>query len=1058
MLDRLYMAPIANRLDNLTRSNLRAVALVVTLLLAYACMTGRANAQGFVRTTVFTFAPGWLGEIPATINPSADGNLYGQAEQGGSFGFGTVYQLSPTTGLSTVLHSFNGTDGTAPASQSPVVLGPDGYYYGTAPFGGAGFASPNAASGNGVVFKVATDGKFAALHKFIGTDGSRPMGGVVLVNGYFYGVTSVGGAHGYGTFYRITTAGVLTTLYNFTATDGNPNQLSKAANGTIYGTTWSGGASHDGTVFTITTSGALTTIYQVVDSDGGRPLSAPTVGLDGNLYVPVSLSANDPRGDGPGAILQVTPLGAHQVVHTFSGPDGWNPGGSVLALGVDGSLYGATTYGGNGYTTASTGNGTIFKIAPNLAFSSLYAFNPADGTGPLNGVSIGNTGILYGTTSGGGALNWGTAFQFSGGVFTKMVDFGAPVGTNPQAGLIHGADGAFYGTMYADIGIGNYPWVGNGSVFRVTPDGAFTQLHHFLGLDGERPYDCLVQGADGSLYGTTEWGGPGYTGAAFSGNGGVFKVGLDGSYSLLHAFNGIDGSRPSGSLIFGQDGFLYGTALAGGLNNTGTIFKLKSDGSQFTVLYNFSAIDSNGLNADGANPTAALLQAPNGVFYSTCDEGGAHGYGTVFAFNGTTVTTLHAFVGGDGAYSQTPLIFGKDGNLWGTTTWGGVGFAGYWSSGNGTVFHLATIGSSFHVDHWFNGNDGQATWSGLLQATDGNFYGGNTAGGNGYNGNTYSGSGTLFMMTPADYLTRISTSGMVGTLIQLTDGSMWGLGGGGVFRLSATTKPAVPTGLTASPGNGRITLSWTPSAGATSYNIYRGTTSYGQSATPIAAGVTGPSYVNTGLTNGVTYYYRIAAFSTLGNSAEGNQAAATPLPPPAVPTNLTASPGNAKAILSWTAGATATSYSIFRGTTSFGQSATPVATGVVGTTYTDTGLTNGVTYFYRVAAFNGGGNSAESNQASTKPIAPPAIPTGLTATAGTGSVTLNWTASAGATSYNVYRGTVSGGESATPIAMGVAGTTYTDTGLTHGTTYYYRVAAFNAGGNSAEGNQASATP
>jgi len=269
--------------------------------------------------------------------------------------------------------------------------------------------------------------------------------------------------------------------------------------------------------------------------------------------------------------------------------------------------------------------------------------------------------------------------------------------------------------------------------------------------------------------------------------------------------------------------------------------------------------------------------------------------------------------------------------------------------------------------------------------------------------------------------------------------------------------PAVPT-LSALPGNGKVALSWTATATATSYSVYRGTTSYGQSATPIASGIAATTYANTGLANGTTYYYRVAAFNAGGNSAESNQAAATPTAPPATPTALTATPANATVTLSWTAAAGATSYNVYRGTTSYGQSATPVAVAIHGTTYANTGLTNGVTYYYRVAAFNAAGNSPEGNQAVATPVVPPPAPTGLSATVVNGHVNLSWTASAGATSYSVYRGTTSYGESATPIASGNVATTYSDTSVTSGTTYYYRVAAFNAGGNSAEGNQAVATP
>jgi fibronectin type 3 domain-containing protein len=272
--------------------------------------------------------------------------------------------------------------------------------------------------------------------------------------------------------------------------------------------------------------------------------------------------------------------------------------------------------------------------------------------------------------------------------------------------------------------------------------------------------------------------------------------------------------------------------------------------------------------------------------------------------------------------------------------------------------------------------------------------------------------------------------------------------------------PAAPTGLTATPGNASVTLSWTAPTGAASYNIYRGTTAGGESATPIATGVVAASYTDSGLTNGTKYFYKVAALNAGGTSALSAEASATPEPPaPAAPTGLTATPGNASVTLSWTAPAGAASYNVYRGTTAGGESATPIATGVVAASYTDSGLTNGTKYFYKVAAVNAGGTSALSAEASATPEPPaPAAPTGLTATPGNTFVTLSWTAPTGAASYNVYRATAAGGESATPIATGVVAASYTNSGLTNGTKYFYKVAAVNASGTSALSAEASATP
>jgi fibronectin type 3 domain-containing protein len=275
-----------------------------------------------------------------------------------------------------------------------------------------------------------------------------------------------------------------------------------------------------------------------------------------------------------------------------------------------------------------------------------------------------------------------------------------------------------------------------------------------------------------------------------------------------------------------------------------------------------------------------------------------------------------------------------------------------------------------------------------------------------------------------------------------------------------TSPPAAPTNLSAASGNGQVTLTWTASSGATSYNIYRATTSGGEGSTPIVTGVTNASYTNTGLTNGTTYFFQVTAVNSAGESGKSNEASATPqLTIPSAPTNLNATAGNGQVSLTWTASSGAKSYNLYRATSSGGEGNTPLVTGLTGTSYTNTGLTNGTTYFYQLTAVNTAGESGKSNEASATPQVPaPPAPTGLSATAGNGQVSLTWTAATGATSYNIYRATSSGGEGNTPIVTGVTTTSYTNTGLTNGTTYYYQVTAVNAGGQSGKSNEAAAKP
>jgi fibronectin type 3 domain-containing protein len=278
-------------------------------------------------------------------------------------------------------------------------------------------------------------------------------------------------------------------------------------------------------------------------------------------------------------------------------------------------------------------------------------------------------------------------------------------------------------------------------------------------------------------------------------------------------------------------------------------------------------------------------------------------------------------------------------------------------------------------------------------------------------------------------------------------------------QVSATPQgavPAPPTGLSATPGNTQVSLSWTASSGATSYNVKRSTTSGGPYTT--VGNPTGTTFTNTGLTNGTTYFYVVSAVNASGESGNSNQVSATPQGvAPAAPTGLTATPGNAQVSLSWTASSGATGYNVKRATVSGGPYTTVNPTPIAATSYTDTPLTNGTTYYYVVTAVNASGESGNSTQVSATPQGvAPAAPTGLTATPGNAQVSLSWNASSGATSYNVKRATVSGGPYTTVAPT--SATSFTDTTVTNGTTYFYVVTAVNASGESGNSNQASATP
>jgi fibronectin type 3 domain-containing protein len=279
----------------------------------------------------------------------------------------------------------------------------------------------------------------------------------------------------------------------------------------------------------------------------------------------------------------------------------------------------------------------------------------------------------------------------------------------------------------------------------------------------------------------------------------------------------------------------------------------------------------------------------------------------------------------------------------------------------------------------------------------------------------------------------------------------------------ATTAPPAPTGLSANPANTEIDLTWNPSAGATSYSVYRGTAPGAEGATPVGTTTT-DSFADTGLANGTGYYYTVAANDAAGASAktaETNTVPTAAVVAPPVPFGVVTTTSAGQINLQWTYEENATSYRIYRSTTPGGEGATPLAT-VTSSSYTDTAVTSGTTYYYEITALTGTTESARSteysaNTSGTGTGTAPTAPAGPVATAGNATVALTWTPSTGATSYSIYRGTTSGGEGATPVGTSTSNS-FTDTGLTNGTTYYYTITASNAAGTSGHSSEVHATP
>jgi uncharacterized repeat protein (TIGR03803 family) len=367
--------------------------------------------------------------------------------------------------------------------------------------------------------------------------------------------------------------------------------------------------------------------------------------------------------------------------------------------------------------------------------------------------------------------------------FSVLHNFGTKSGdgTNPSySGIVaQGRDGNMYSTT------GNGGTNNLGTVFKVTPAGTLTVIYSFDGTHGSEPYGGLTLGTDGNFYGTA------FGGGKFS-YGTVFKITPGGSLTVLFNFTGgNDGSNPHAPPIEGTDGNFYGTTRTGGTHiYYGTVYKITPSGL-FTTLYSFD------VTPHGDYPVAPLVQGTDGNFYGTTVNGGASNQGIVFRITSSgKLTVLYSF-GTTGSQPYSPIIQGTDGNFYGTTAFGG-------SAGGGIAFKITPTGKLTVLYNFGVGSGPAVPYAGLVQATDGLFYG------NTYQGGTM-GDGTIFRMSAIGQISSLydfdSTTGAIPevTLLQHTNGILYGdtyeggtskpacgnVGCGVFYRWNAGLKPFV---------------------------------------------------------------------------------------------------------------------------------------------------------------------------------------------------------------------------------------------------------------------------
>jgi uncharacterized repeat protein (TIGR03803 family) len=348
--------------------------------------------------------------------------------------------------------------------------------------------------------------------------------------------------------------------------------------------------------------------------------------------------------------------------------------------------------------------------------------------------------------------------------FGVLYNFGTLSGdpSNPGSNgvITQGRDGNLYSSSFG----------GAGSVFQMTPRGRLTVLYSFNGTGpGTMSRSGLTLGRDGSFYGTTSAGG-------YSDLGTLFKISPSGALTILYDFDGVtEGGAPTAPPIQATDGNFYGTTYIGGTTSSyGAVYKFNPPSGRLTTLYTFDSVH-------GANPFGPVVQAADGNLFGTTYAGGSNNDGTVFKITlSGELTVLFNFDGVHGSAPYAGLVQGNDGNFYGTTYSGG-------SADYGVVFKITATGAITVLHNFAGDPDGKYPYAGLVQASDGNFYGVTSQGGiYGYNGYF----GTIYKITPAGVLSNIfNFDGATGespavTPTQSTNGLLYGdtmYGGSGIL-------------------------------------------------------------------------------------------------------------------------------------------------------------------------------------------------------------------------------------------------------------------------------------
>ena len=655
-----------------------------------------------------------------------------------------------------LLKSFGVAEDSAIRPASGVIEGSDGVLYGTTVYGGASPAS-SFYTDAGAVFRINKDGGgFRILHHFSRTDGSFPGPLLEASDGNLYGSTRSGGLHERGTLFRLSKDGSNFVIIIHFGLDsrGEPiNALVEALDGALFGMTLYSGPPFGSTLYRIRKDGSG---YEAVhDFVSNRAVSGSLVrGADGELYGTAVADEADGGGiyrtdaDGSGFTwLYRAPAGSSFYPRIFvAASDGWlygiggsqtNTGGIFslrkdgadltflkmfdgvdgrepvgLAKGTDGYLYGCTFSGRMDPSTSFPIPGTIFRLAPDGSeFSTLHEFGPeGNGYWPMSGVVQATNGLLYGTTIAGAAPSFGSGngvvykIATNGSDFSVLHRFDRTGGDGETPQWIAAGSNRLYGVTLTGGNSNTY-----GSIFTMNCDGTdYTHLFGFTNTatQGTAPR-VIVRSPGEDLYGITSNGGYAL----------IFRIATNGgAFEVLHKFDGDNDGWDAKNLIFGRDQRLYGVNSLNGPVGGGTVYSLRTNGTDFTVL---RAMGTNGTQpqaliegADdylyGAAADGIFKLSKDGLFYQFLRTGKFVGAltqsrdGYLYATSDDTILRVRpGDLRSDVVYRlvevgwPNALIEGTDGMLYGTTRIGG-------QLNSGVLFRLGRDGSRFSIVQAFN--------------------------------------------------------------------------------------------------------------------------------------------------------------------------------------------------------------------------------------------------------------------------------------------------------------------------------------------------------------------